>query len=67
MKCTYLNELKIRSMSKRVWWFSSLVLASGLLAYGFQRYNGYDLSSYFQLIKSYQGGNGFSGEKPLSL
>jgi len=43
------------------------ILALGLLAYGFKRYNGYDLESYFNLAEAAWAGQPLYGEKALSL
>ena len=43
------------------------ILVLGLLAYGFKRYNGYDLDSYFHLAEAAWAGQPLYGEKALSL
>jgi hypothetical protein len=43
------------------------ILAFGLIAYGFKRYNGYDLDSYFHLAEAAWAGQPLYGEKALSL
>jgi hypothetical protein len=43
------------------------ILFFGLLAYGFKRYNGYDLESYFNLAEAAWAGQPLYGEKALSL